>query len=73
MSSGPIKVARDAWKPGRVSTTAKDRVCAEGTGLNATLGRGYCGRSSAPRVADWAKVTCMDCQAARRADEASNA
>jgi len=54
-----------------VSTSRKDRVCADGTGLNATLGHAYCGRSSAPRTGDWRKVTCADCKAARRADEAA--
>lgn len=70
MSEGPIKREREAWKPPVVSTTAKDRVCADGKGLNATLGKSYCGRSSAKRVEEWAEVTCADCHAARRADEA---
>lgn len=70
MSAGPIKAERDGHKVAPVSTTAKDRVCAAGKGLNATLGHGYCGRGSAPRVDDWGKVTCADCHAARRADEA---
>lgn len=73
MSAGPIAQERASHKPPKVSSTAKERVCAAGTGLNATTGRGYCGRTSAPRVDSWAKVTCADCYAARRADEAVGA
>ena len=70
MSEGPIKQERRGHVAPAVSTTAKDRVCAEGRALNSALGKGYCGRSGAPKVADWSKVTCADCHAARRADEA---
>jgi len=71
VSAGPIRREREAFgKRPPVSTTAKDRVCAAGTGLNATLGHGYCGRGSAPTVDDWSDVTCADCHAARRADAA---
>lgn len=67
MSEGPIKRWRDSWKPPKVSTDEAHRVCAD------EGGRGYCGRHTpqAKRTDDWDKVTCADCQAARRADEAA--
>ena len=64
MSAGPISQERAAHGTPRVSTTVKDRVCAAGTTANGTLGRSYCGRSSAKRATSWVAVTCMDCQAA---------
>jgi hypothetical protein len=66
MSGGPIKAARDAWKPPKASTSDTDRVCM-GTPVK---GRGYCGRkATAGKVTrEWADVNCSDCDAARRAD-----
>lgn len=64
MSEGPIKHARDAWKPKQISTTDKERVCAP----NIDTGRGYCGRKN-KRTDVWSRVSCADCHAARRADE----
>lgn len=68
MSAGPIAQERQAHAVARVSTTAKDRICAPGAGD--TLGRSYCGRSSAKRATSWVAVTCADCRAAHAADEA---
>lgn len=70
MSAGPIAQERQAHATPRVSTTAKDRVCAQGTSAGGTAGRSYCGRSSAKRATSWFAVTCADCRAARAADEA---
>ncbi len=65
MSEGPIKREREAWKPLAVSTTNAARVCAP----SATVGRGYCGRRSAPvSRASLDEVTCADCIAALVAD-----
>lgn len=35
---------------------------------NLGTGRAYCGRKT-KNTDEWARVTCKDCQAARRADE----
>lgn len=64
MSEGPIKQWRDAHTAGRVSTPDAHRVCAP----DIDKGRAYCGRKNS-RTDVWARVTCADCQAARRADE----
>lgn len=45
--------------------TESVRVCFPGA-----PGRAYCGRKKPVSVAeDWRRVTCVDCQAAFRADE----
>ena len=50
------------------STPIKDRVC----GAN-EYGLAYCGtRNNAGVSTNWANVTCGNCQAARRADEAAS-
>lgn len=64
MSEGPIKHARDAWRPRQVSTTDAERICAP----NFDTGRSVCGRKN-KRTAEWAGVTCADCHAAARADK----
>lgn len=48
-------------------TAVKDRVCF----VAPRTEKAYCGRRPAASVADWAKTTCEDCHAARRADEAA--
>lgn len=63
MSEGPIKSARDAWKPPRVSTPQSSAVHGP-----APWGRGYCGRKSTAIAKAWTDVTCADCIAARAAD-----
>lgn len=62
MSEGPIKAARDAWKPKRVSTADAHRVCAR------SGERAYCGRGKSNLADAWELVTCTDCRAAYRAD-----
>lgn len=69
MSEGPIKHERRGHVAPTATTAAKDRICADGTGLHATVGRAYCGRSSTKRTPSWDDVTCSECRAARRADE----
>lgn len=64
MSAGPIKQARDAWKPRQVSTNDSERVCAP----NIDTGRSLCGRKN-KRTDVWTRVTCSDCHAAARADK----
>lgn len=66
MSAGPIKQWRDSLRPSRVSTPDSSRVCAP----NVDAGRSYCGRKN-PRTDVWDRVTCADCHAAARADEAA--
>ena len=66
MSAGPIKQARDAWRPTVVSTTDSERVCAPNLDTN----RAYCGRKN-KRTDEWVRVTCSDCHAAARADKES--
>jgi hypothetical protein len=65
MSEGPIKLWRDSWKPPVVSSRDSARVCFKKLNIE----KAWCGRK--PKVAydDWARVTCSDCLAARRADE----
>jgi hypothetical protein len=69
MSAGPIKQARDAWKPTLVSTPDSGRVCAP----NIDTGRAVCGRKNPTRTDEWSRVTCADCHAAARADRAGEA
>lgn len=64
MSEGPIKQARDAWKPRQVSTTDTARICAP----DIAAGRSICGRKN-KRTDEWKRVTCADCHAAARADK----
>lgn len=64
MSEGPIKRARDAWKPPAVSMSNAERICAPNIDRN----RAYCGRSN-KRTAEWEHVNCADCLAAARADK----
>ncbi|MDD7930096.1 hypothetical protein [Microbacterium thalli] len=42
---------------------------ADGRALHHTTGRAYCGRKTKNTEKDWNRVTCVDCHAARRADE----
>jgi len=51
-------------------TAARDRIHGDGRELHGA-DRAYCGRSSTSTTARWADVTCADCKAARRADEAA--
>jgi hypothetical protein len=44
-----------------------DRVCAKGA-----PGRGYCGRKSKDVTEKRTEVTCVDCAAAIRSDEANS-
>ena len=64
MSEGPIKAERDAWKPPRVSTTNRERVCLQHLGASLA----YCGRRLYASTTNLAGVTCADCLAAWRAD-----
>lgn len=66
MSAGPIAAERAGHVVPLVSTPDAHRVCAAG----ADPGRGYCGRKT-KTPADWKRVTCNDCKAARRADLAA--
>lgn len=70
MSAGPIKQARDAWKPEVKSTSDIARVCAP---MPRRTGMSYCGRNGRRVISDWAQVTCADCQAAYAADLAAGA
>lgn len=46
-----------------------DTVHADGRRLHHTTGRAYCGRKTTKTDKSWNRVTCDDCQAARRADK----
>jgi hypothetical protein len=64
MRSVPIKHWRDDDKPGHISALDVHRACAP----DIDKGHAYCGRKNT-RTDVWDRVTCADCQAARRADE----
>ncbi len=66
MSAGPIAQDRAGHTVPRASTPDKERRCAKGP-----TGRGYCGRKTKTPEPKWNTVTCSDCLAARRADEAA--
>ncbi len=42
---------------------------APGVAVSDTLGRAYCGRKAKTTDKNWKSVTCVDCHAARRADQ----
>jgi hypothetical protein len=67
VSAGPIAQERAGHVPPRTSISEKERVCAAG----AKRGRAYCGRKNKSPERDWKNVTCPECHAARRADEAA--
>lgn len=66
MSAGPIAQERASHKPEKVSTPDAHRVCFK----SLLSDKGYCGRTAKAAYDEWSKVTCSDCHAARRADEA---
>lgn len=67
MSAGPIAAERAGHAVARVSTMEKERVCKK----SLLASKAYCGRKVKVAVDSWAKVTCADCHAARRADAAA--
>lgn len=66
MSAGPIAQERRGYLAAAATTTKAERVHA------AHEGRRYCGARAGNVTPSWDRVTCENCLAAHRADEAAS-